>query len=79
MNRRAFIKLLSASAMVPIIGLPAVAPGAPATGISVEQAAELAKITLQDMPQSGFVIYIDCGYSFICVNRRAAGFLVNAS
>jgi len=30
MNRRAFIKLLSASAMVPVIGLPAVAPGAPA-------------------------------------------------
>lgn len=30
MNRRAFIKLLSAAAMVPVIGLPAIATGAPA-------------------------------------------------
>lgn len=65
MNRREFIKILSASAMVPVIGLPAVAPGAPAVGVTVEQATELARMTLRDMtPIKVPWAYCYCNYRY---------------
>lgn len=49
MNRRAFMKILSAAAMVPVIGLPAVAPGAPAVEFTRDELAKIAEECLGEL------------------------------
>ncbi len=51
MNRREFIKILSASAMAPVIGLPAVAPGAPAVEFTSAELAKIAEECLEELEE----------------------------
>lgn len=51
MNRREFIRILSAAAMVPMIGLPAVVPGAPAVEFTRDELAKIAEECLVDLEE----------------------------
>lgn len=52
MNRREFIRILSAATMVPVIGLPAVAPGAPAICFTHQEAIDLGWEILQELEEN---------------------------
>lgn len=51
MNRREFIRILSAATMVPMIGLPAVVPGAPAVCFTHQEAIDLGWEILQEIEE----------------------------
>lgn len=83
MNRREFIRILSAAAMVPVIGLPAVAPGAPAVEFTRDELAKIAEECLVELEEKEpgkdvFRIYLDQSHHVYCMNKRNGGFIVNA-
>lgn len=51
MDRREFIKILSAGALVPVIGLPALAPGAPAIAFTDAELAKIAEECLEELEE----------------------------
>ena len=54
------MRLMAGTAAIPAIGLPGPAEAAPITGVTVEQAVEVARMTLRDMPRGCYIYY--CGH-----------------